>query len=99
MENRKSFNTGEVTLSYFEGEANGQPLVLLHGLTLNNNEWATLLPELTQHWHVYAPELRGHGQSGRPSDRTQYRIVDYARDIIAFLKSIGQPVVLMGHSL
>ncbi len=98
MENRKSFNTGEVTLSYFEGPANGQPLVLLHGLTLNNNEWATLLPELTRHWHVYAPELRGHGQSGRAPDN-QYRIVDYARDIIAFLKQIGQPVVLIGHSL
>ncbi len=35
MQNEKTFDAGEVTLNYFEGAANGSPLVLLHGLTAN----------------------------------------------------------------
>ena len=42
--------------------------------------------------------MRGHGKSDRAPD-DQYHNIDYARDVIAFLKHIGEPVVLIGHSL
>src|SRR5947208_16170132 len=97
MQNEKTFDTGELKLNYIEG-GEGEPMVLLHGLTAMWQAWYPVLPELTKHWHVYAPDFRGHGKSGRAPDN-QYHNVDYARDTIAFLKHIGEPVVLMGHSL
>ncbi len=92
------FHTGVVTLNYAEGEASGHPLVLLHG---GSARWQSALPliaELSQRWHVYAPDLRGHGQSGRVPGC--YRLRDYAADIAAFLEQVvQQPAVLFGHSL
>lgn len=97
MENEKTFDAGELTLAYYEG-GSGAPLVLLHGLTSNKSAWRPLLPSLEENYQVYAFDLRGHGKSGRAPDN-QYRIHDYARDVIAFLKHLGTPVVLMGQSL
>ena len=97
MKAEKQFNTGELTLDYVEA-GSGQPLVALHGLTSNRQAWYPLLPKFASRWHVYVPDLRGHGTSGRAPDH-HYANADYASDIIAFLKHIGQPVVLMGHSL
>jgi pimeloyl-ACP methyl ester carboxylesterase len=97
MQTEKTFDTGELTLRYFEQGA-GAPMVLLHGLTSRKENWAPLLPELSAHWHIYAPDLRGHGTSDRAPD-DHYANADYARDIVAFLKFIGEPAVVMGHSL
>lgn len=95
------FNTGVVTLNYAEGEASGpsdHPLVLLHGGSARWQSALPLIPMLSQHWHVYAPDLRGHGQSGRAPGG--YRLRDYAADIAAFLEQVvQQPAVLFGHSL
>jgi pimeloyl-ACP methyl ester carboxylesterase len=92
------FDTGELLLNYAEGPTSGPPLVLLHGLTGWWHSWEPVLPQLTADWHVYAVDLRGHGQSGRAGDH--YLLSDYARDIAALLdQCVGQPAVLMGHSL
>src|SRR5262245_34535724 len=49
-------------------------------------------------WRVYALDLRGHGRSGRAPGA--YRAVDYAADVVAFLRRrVGQPAVVVGHSL
>ena len=66
MLSEKSFDTGELPLNYAEGPTSGPPLVLLHGLTGWWHAWEPCLPQLTPTWHVYAVDLRGHGQSGRP---------------------------------
>lgn len=97
MQHEKIFDTGDLKLSYSEG-GNGTPIVLLHGLTSNKSAWLPLLPALEAEHRVYAFDMRGHGKSGRAPDN-QYRIHDYARDMIAFLKHLGTPVVLMGQSL
>jgi pimeloyl-ACP methyl ester carboxylesterase len=92
------FHTGVVTLNYAEGEASGPPLVLLHGGSARWQSVLPLIPELSQHWQVYAPDLRGHGQSGRVPG--SYRLRDYAGDIAAFLQQVVEPpAVLFGHSL
>ncbi len=99
MMEEKSFDTGEVILNYAEGPKSGTPMVLLHGGTVSWQHYQPLLPTLTEHWHVFAPDLRGHGKSGRPTDE-QYHIVDYARDVAAFLKQqVNESVILIGHSL
>ncbi len=60
-----SFNTGTVTLNYAEGPASGPPLVLLHGGSARWQNSESIMPDLAADWHLYAPEFRGHGQSGR----------------------------------
>jgi pimeloyl-ACP methyl ester carboxylesterase len=96
MLTEKTFNTGEVTLAYLENDSTNPPLVLLHGLTGWRADWTNLLPLLTPNWHVYLLELRGHGNSGRGAS---YCLTDYVRDETAFLRHIGEPVVLIGFSL
>ena len=49
-------------------------------------------------WHVYAPDLRGHGASSWTPGR--YRLWDYAADMVSLLERvIGEPAVIVGHSL
>lgn len=92
------FNTGAVMLNYVEGAASGHPLVLLHGGSARWQSALPLIPELSQHWHVYAPDLRGHGQSGFVPGA--YRLQEFAADIVAFLgQVVKEPAVLFGHSL
>lgn len=92
------FHTGVVTLNYAEGAASGPPLVLLHGGSSRWQSSLPLIPDLSQHWHVYAPDLRGHGQSGHVPG--SYRLKDYVADIVSFLEKVVQePAILFGHSL
>jgi pimeloyl-ACP methyl ester carboxylesterase len=92
------FDAGKVHISYAEGPQGGKPFVFLHGGAEGGRSGYALLEALSSHWHVYAPDLRGHGRSGRVSG--QYRIQDYVPDISAFLQEVVQtPAVVMGHSL
>jgi len=97
----KSFDTGEVTLIYDEGPDNGPPMVLLHGLTDRRQKWrGNFVPAFGEHWHQYLIDQRGHGQSGRAADPSRYRLVDYAGDVVAFLRDqLDAPAVVVGHSL
>jgi pimeloyl-ACP methyl ester carboxylesterase len=94
----KSFDSGEVTLNYAEGEDNGPPLILLHGLGRRWQVFLPLIPSLSLRWHVYALDLRGHGKSGRIP--RGYRGTQYSEDVIRFLRQrVNEPAVLFGHSL
>ena len=98
MLTENSFDTGVVTLNYAEGPASGPPLVLLHGGSARWQSALPLIPELSRNWQIYAPDLCGHGNSGRVPGG--YRLRDYAADITAFLEQVvQQPAVLFGHSL
>jgi pimeloyl-ACP methyl ester carboxylesterase len=94
----KIFPAGAVSIHYAEGPPNGPPLVLLHGLARDWKSFSVLLPELSNRFHVYALDLRGHGKSSRI--RRGYRIVDYAVDVSTFLKQmLPAGVTIFGHSL
>ena len=56
------------------------------------------MPDLAADWHLYAPDFRGHGKSGRVPGA--YRLQDYADDMIALLRhKVSEPAVIFGHSL
>ncbi|MCB9458572.1 MAG: alpha/beta hydrolase [Anaerolineaceae bacterium] len=97
----KSFQAGEITLSYGEGPTNGDPMVLLHGLTGWRHAWEdTVIAQYGPFWHQYAIDLRGHGKSSHATDENTYHIIDCVEDIVAFITSnIDQPTVIVGHSL
>ncbi len=94
----KTFQTNSGILNYAEGPNSGPPLVLLHGITGNWTHFMPLMATLSQRWHIYAPDFRGHGKSSHIPG--QYRGVDYAEDIIQFIRSeLDESPAVFGHSL
>jgi len=99
MEER-TFNTGKINLNYVEGPPGGRPLLLLHGLAGRWQAFDSVIPRLEKQWHIFAPDLRGHGKSGWADSAESYRIADYKSDIELFIKNcIQEPTVIFGHSL
>ena len=92
----RRLETGAVSINYAE-IGDGSPLVILHGGSARWQHLESLVRELADRWHVYAPDLRGHGRSGHVSKR--YRLTDYADDIVAFLERVTGPAAVFGHSL
>jgi pimeloyl-ACP methyl ester carboxylesterase len=98
MVTEKCFQADGVALNFAEGPPGGAPLVLLHGITGWWQDFLSIMPLLAFRYHLYALDFRGHGRSGRVPCR--YRLEDYSRDTIAFLRQqVGEPAVLLGHSL
>ena len=47
----------------------GRPtLLLIHGMAGSSHTWREMIPRLSQHFHVIAPDLPGHGQSSLEFD-------------------------------
>lgn len=92
------FDTGRVEINYGESPPNGPPFVILHGGAGSWRYSERLIRLLTDDWHVFAPDFRGHGLSGHVPGG--YLLQDYAADIAAFLHHVvPSPPVLFGHSL
>lgn len=73
--------------------------VLVHGAFHAAWIWCKVKPLLEAAGHVvYAPDLPGHGTRYNPAAR-DFSIESYAEDICTVLDGIGEPVILVGHSL
>jgi pimeloyl-ACP methyl ester carboxylesterase len=73
-------------------------MLLLHGITSSAQSWVRVGPGLADRYRVYALDMRGHGDSTKPS-RGAYSLRHTADDAIAFIKALGlKRPVLMGHS-
>lgn len=74
------------------------PVVLLHGIGSRGESWWPVIDPLSEQFHLYQLDLRGHGASGKP-DRG-YLIDHYAADLDAVLDalSLDRPRIV-GHSL
>lgn len=68
----------------------GEPLVLLHGVPKSSWYWSRVIPLLTPHYTVLAPDVRGFGDSERPKDGYDMRTI--AEDVaqLASVLSIDQ---------
>jgi pimeloyl-ACP methyl ester carboxylesterase len=91
------FTAGKHSLKTATGPPSGDPMLLLHGVLRCWQDYLPLLPSLSHFWQVHALDFRGHGQSTWVDG--QYRVVNYAQDAVAALRSIGRPTVVYGHSL
>jgi pimeloyl-ACP methyl ester carboxylesterase len=79
------------------GDPRGPALLLLHGLSANSTSWAPVIAHVARGWHTHALDFRGHGRSEWTAGR--YRLDDYLDDADRLLQIIGQPAVVVGHSL
>jgi pimeloyl-ACP methyl ester carboxylesterase len=76
----------------------GEPLLLIHGFGQNWYMWNRLLPELSKHFTVITPDMRGVGESGKPTDG--YDKKNMAADMHELMKKLGfQQVNLAGHDI
>jgi pimeloyl-ACP methyl ester carboxylesterase len=79
------------------GERGQAGLVLVHGGAAHARWWDHIAPLLTNGWQVVAPDLSGHGDSGR---RSPYSLDAWACEVLGVLTDAGisSPVVI-GHSM
>jgi pimeloyl-ACP methyl ester carboxylesterase len=88
-----------VTLHYLQaGKGNKDPIVLLHGYAETSHMWRPLMAELGDRHVVIAPDLRGAGESSKPSGGYDKKTM--AQDIHALVKTLGyRKVKIVGHDI
>ncbi len=91
--------TTGIRLRYAEqGNPHGHPVILLHGYSDSWFSYSRVLPLMDPKYHVYALDLRGHGDSDRPA--SGYAMRDLAADVLAFMNAQRLArVTVVGHSM
>ncbi|WP_044209003.1 alpha/beta fold hydrolase [Flammeovirga sp. OC4] len=79
------------------GERGNKPLIILHGLFGQCDNWMTLGKQLSEKLHVFLVDQRNHGQSPH-SDDFNYQLM--AEDLKEFIEThqLEKPIIL-GHSM
>ncbi len=75
----------EVRIHWVETENVGRPVVLLHGIGMDWRVWQAVSRRLVPHFHLFMPDLRGHGLSEKPP--SGYSLAHYASDIEQLLET------------
>ena len=79
------------------GEADGLPMLLLHGSFASSRWWQPFFDILPDEIYAIAPDLRGCGGSSRSGEG--YEIHEQAEDVAAFVDALGlDDFDLVGHS-
>jgi len=69
---------------------------LLHGFPETSFAWRHQIPELAEHYRVIAPDLRGYGETDKPSRGYDKRTM--AMDVLELMRALGlSKVALVGH--
>ena len=75
------------------------PIVFIHGLGMSAATWSTCMALLRDRHRVVAIDLLGHGESPVPAEPAEYTRDRALTDIDEVLATLGEPAVLVGHSL
>jgi pimeloyl-ACP methyl ester carboxylesterase len=102
----KTFNAGYVekqvnyngaVINFTESPDNGTPVILIHGQGMAWEDYAKVLPALSENHHVFAIDCFGHG--GSEHNPALYSCVESGKAVAFFIENIiGEPVILSGHS-
>jgi pimeloyl-ACP methyl ester carboxylesterase len=83
---------------HFEEAGSGPTLFLVHGLGASSAVWHHTIDAFSDRWRVIAPDLPGHGRSGKPD--APYTVDFYAGFLRSFGHALGvDEAVVMGNSL
>lgn len=92
-----SFMTDGVTLNYVVGPDNGLPLLLIPGQMESWQGYKCVIPALSKRFHIFVPDLRGHGKSTWTPGQYSYNIC--GNDLKCFIQEvIQQPSLVAGLS-
>ncbi len=83
---------------HYDVLGSGKPLVLIAGITCDNNHWSLMKSELSKSFQLIMPDNRGVGKSDTPE--CNYTVADMAADIVALLDNLNlDKVSILGHSM
>lgn len=81
------------------GNETAPPLLLIHGGRDHCRSWDAIARSLQPHFHVLAPDLRGHGDSDWTKGGS-YALTEYVYDLARLVQHIAaHQVTLIGHSM
>ena len=82
---------------FYREFGSGQPVIILHGLFGQSDNWVTVGRRIADQFHVYIPDQRNHGQSPHASIHSFPAMAD---DLAEFIDehSIENPIII-GHSM
>jgi len=72
---------------YYEDTGNGDPLVLIGGLSGDAQSWALQVPVLSRHFRVITLDNRGAGRTSAPDK--PYSVAGMADDVAALMDHLG----------
>ena len=89
-----------IDINYRES-GEGFPIVFVHGYTGNSRNWAFTVPALREvGFRTISMDLRGHGQSAKPTRQEDYALGLMAEDVYQLLSQLGvREYFLVGHSM
>jgi esterase len=79
---------------HVETRGAGDPILVLHGVAASSRTYGPLAPDGYREVRL---DFRGHGASDRAPGT--YRLEDYVSDAVSVLEGLGEPAVIVGHSL
>ena len=86
----------------FQQYGSGLPLFILHGLFGSSDNWQTISRGLSEHFQVFAIDLRNHGRSPHSPEMNYPLMAEDLQELI-LRRLAGQPqptrIRLLGHSM
>ncbi len=83
----------------YEEMGEGTPLLLFHGIPTNRTLWRNVMPQLSSHYRVIAPDLLNYGESDMPQD-TDVSINAQSRIMSKFMGALGiSRANIAGHDI
>jgi len=83
----------EIKITFRHNDNYGKkPLLLLHGYPQTHVMWHHIANELNHNYHIICPDLRGYGDSSKPSggqNHEMYSKKNMSEDMISLMKSLG----------
>ena len=94
------FESQGLRLHYMDwGNEAAPPLLLVHGGRDHCRSWDRFARSLQPHFHVIAPDLRGHGDSGWTKGGS-YSLTEYVYDLSRLTRHVAaKQVTIVGHSM
>ncbi|MEK7832855.1 MAG: alpha/beta fold hydrolase, partial [Acidobacteriota bacterium] len=99
------FYSHRLKLQFWDWGTAGKPtMILVHGGLDHARNWDWVARELCSDYHVYALDLRGHGNS-QHAPGALYTIAEHVLDLSALIDVIDStgdqhdPIYIIGHSL
>lgn len=92
-----SIQVNGITLSYNEYHGEKGVLICIPSLTGHKGSFDKIASSLSPEYHLYALDLRGRGDSDKPTGG--YGFAYHARDVLAFADALGfEKFSIIGHS-
>lgn len=94
----ETVEVGTQTVRYLSSGTEGPAIILLHGWPQSADEFREIMPELSEHYSIYAPDLSGIGGTTAPDQR--WDKASLASDVKAFADQLGlENPLVVGHDI